>query len=69
MYYVKGKGIIDVAGRKVRSKHEQDLILARIHGQKGELSEFTRLRIESRVASTHLVAAYQAGCAAREARP
>lgn len=67
MYYVKGKGIIDTAGRKVRSKREQDLLMARIHGQRGELDQFTRLRIESKVASTHLVEAYQAGCAARRA--
>lgn len=65
--YIKGKGIIDSAGSKVRSKREHDLIMARIHGQKGELDAFTRLRIESKVASTHLVEAYQAGRAARRA--
>lgn len=59
--YLKGTGIIDSAGRKVRSKREQDLIMARIYGQKDEVAQFTRLQIESRVARPLLLEAYQLG--------
>jgi len=61
MIHIKGKGIIDSTGRKVMSKRQMDLTLARTYGAKGDSASFTRLLIESRIAVAILSAEYRKG--------
>lgn len=61
MHHVKGIGIVDIAGKKVRSKREQDLKLAAVYGAQGDTSAFTRLIIESKVSRANLNAAWATG--------
>jgi hypothetical protein len=61
MHYIKGTGVIDVRGRKVCSKRQLDLRLARSFGFRGDSPSFTRLLIESRVSMGLLKAEYSHG--------
>jgi hypothetical protein len=65
MHYQKGKGVIDTAGRKVCSKRQLDLNMARIHGANNDTASFTRLIIESRVSRALLNEAWHKGTAQR----
>ena len=65
MRHVPGVGIVDVAGRKVCSKREQDIRLARVYGAQGDNAAFTRLVIESKASRAVLTLAFQNGALSR----
>jgi hypothetical protein len=68
MIYIQGKGYFDTSGRKVASKRQMDLRLARAYGAAGDSDSFTRLYCESKVSTSLLNAEYRHGAAMARAK-
>jgi hypothetical protein len=65
MHYVQDHGYVEASGKKVCSKREMVLRLAKACGFNNDSAEFTRLLIENRVTRQSMEDAWNVGATAR----